>query len=128
MAQKVYGAGECFYVNFGFLCSSTEDFSRPNEDADRVLQSFDGFNSYLLIVYEHSRYVWVFLCKSKDPPIEKMSGFLKICGRKEGGYIYCDQGCELANCKEFVTRIQRDHQYRVEPTGADSHSRNSGVE
>ena len=57
-----------------------------------------------------------------------MSGFLRICGRKEGGYIRCDQGEKLANCKEFVTTMQRDHHYSVEPTGADSPSQNGGVE
>ena len=127
-AQNVSGTGELFYVNFSFLRASTKDFSRPNEDADRVVQSFDGYNSYLLIVDEHSRYVWVFLCKSKDPPIDEMSGFLRIVGPKEGGFIRCDLGGKLANCKEFVTIMQRDHRYSVEPTGADSPSQNGGVE
>ena len=128
VSKKVSGIGERFYVDFGFLRSSTEDFSRPNEDSDRVVQSFDGFNSYLLIVDRHSRCVWVFLCKSKDPPINEMSGFLRICARKEGGYIRCNQGGELANSEDFFTTMQRDHQYRVEPTGADSPSQNGGVE
>ena len=57
-----------------------------------------------------------------------MSSFLKICGYKEGGYIRCNQGSELANCREFGTTMQRDHQYQVEPTGADSPSQNSDIE
>ena len=105
LAQKVSGAGDRFDADFGFLRASTEDFSQPNEDADRVVQSFGGYNSYLLIVDEHSRYVCIFLCKSKDPPIEEMSSFLQIGGRKEGGFMRCDQGGKLANCKEFFTTM-----------------------
>ena len=38
------------------------------------------------------------------------------------------KGGKLANCKEFVTTIQRDHHYSVGLTGADSPSQNGGVE
>ena len=57
-----------------------------------------------------------------------MSGFLVICGQKEGGYICCDQGGKLANCKEFVTTMHHDHHYSIGPTRADSPLQNSSVE
>jgi hypothetical protein len=40
---------------------------QPDSSSDRIIQSFDGYNSYLLIVDEHTRFVWVFLCKSNEP-------------------------------------------------------------
>jgi hypothetical protein len=56
-----------FYLDFGFMRTSTSDFKRPNKAQDRVVLSYDGFLSYLLIVDEASRHVWVFLTKSKEP-------------------------------------------------------------
>ena len=59
--------------------------------------------------------------------MEEMSSFLKICGCKEGGYLCCNQGGGLANCKDFVATMQQDNQYRVAPTGVDSPSQNGGA-
>ena len=54
VADRVAARGQRFFVDFGFLRSSTEDYSQPNQDKDRVVESFDGFNCYLLIVDESS--------------------------------------------------------------------------
>ena len=50
--------------------ASTDDYSRPDKEKDRVVLSYDGYTSYLLAVDELSKHVWVFLTKSKEPPIE----------------------------------------------------------
>ena len=50
--------------------ASTDDYRRPNKNTDRVVQSYDGFSAYLLIVDGASRQVWVFLTKSKTPPLQ----------------------------------------------------------
>ena len=63
VARKLPRCGQRFYVDFGFLRASTEDYARPNEKGNRVVESFDGLNLYLLIVDEVSRHVWIFLCK-----------------------------------------------------------------
>ncbi|KAL9178452.1 hypothetical protein ACHAXT_003782 [Thalassiosira profunda] len=128
-AERVKGCGQRYYMDYGFMRASSSDFTSPKDDDDgRIVDSFDGFSSYLLIVDEHSRYIWVFLCQSKEPPIAECSAFLKTFGLPAGGTIRCDQGGELARSKEFVTAMQRDHQYSVEPTGADSPSQNGMVE
>ncbi|KAL9185818.1 hypothetical protein ACHAXT_003595 [Thalassiosira profunda] len=128
-AERVKGCGQRYYMDYGFMRASSSDFTSPKDDDDgRIVESFDGFSSYLLIVDEHSRYIWVFLCQSKEPPIAECSAFLKTFGLPAGGTIRCDQGGELARSKEFVTAMQRDHQYSVEPTGADSPSQNGMVE
>ena len=83
VARKLSRCGQQFYMDFGFLRASTEDYARPNEKNDRVVESFDRYNSYLLIVDEVSRHVWIFLCKSKVPPVEIVSLFLEVFDLKE---------------------------------------------
>jgi hypothetical protein len=72
----------CFYMNFGFMRASTTDYAQPNKSSERVMSSYDGYTLYLLIIDEASRYAWVFLTKSKDPPLDIVRAFLRIwpCG------------------------------------------------
>ena len=115
-------------MDFGFMRASSADYTAPNLETDRVVQSFDGFVAYLLIVDEASRFVWVFLRKSKEPPTDLVSHFLQMYGRHNGGVIRCDQGGELARSAAFRTTLFDTHMYVVEPTGADSPSQNGGAE
>ena len=39
-----------FYMDYGFMCSSTSGYSRPQKGRARVVRSYDGFTSYLLII------------------------------------------------------------------------------
>jgi hypothetical protein len=55
--------------------SSTSDYAHPNKVTDWVVNSYDGYTSYLLVIDEASRYAWVFLTKSKDPPIDSICAF-----------------------------------------------------
>jgi hypothetical protein len=42
-----------FYMDFGFLRASNHDYtSRPDKSTDRIVESIDGYTSYLLIVDE----------------------------------------------------------------------------
>ena len=117
-----------FYVNFGFMRASTSNYSKPTPETDRIITSIDGFTSYLLVVDKFFGYMWVFLCKSKEPPVEEMSAFLSTFGLQEGGVIRCDQGGVLACSTEFRTLMLKDYNYKVEPIGADSPSQNGGIE
>ncbi len=45
-----------FYMDFGFMRASTSNYLQPNKKHDRVALSHDGYSTYLLIVYEGSRY------------------------------------------------------------------------
>jgi hypothetical protein len=125
---KVAERGKRFYFDFGFIRASNDDYTRPNKAKDRVVESYDGYNSYLLVVDELSKYSWIFLTKSKDPPIELTKLFLKEYAHVDGGKIRCDQGGELARSAEWRKMVLEEFQYYVEPTGADSPSQNGQVE
>jgi hypothetical protein len=111
-----------FYMDFGFMRASTPTYGKRNKATDRVVFSYDGYSSYLLIVDEASRYIWVFLTSSKDPPIDIVTCFLTQHGHTDGGCIRTDLGGELARSFTFQDTVLRDYQYVVEPTGSDSPS------
>jgi hypothetical protein len=90
--------------------------------------SYDGYSLYLLIVDESSCFIWVFLTKSKSPPIDIIKEFLTQHGRDDGGCIRTDQGSELARSLAFQDMLLRDFHYTLEPTGTDSPSQNGAVE
>ena len=93
--------GRRFYMDFSFMRASSSDYSIPNKKLDRVVTSWDGYSSYLLIVDEASRYIWVFLTKSKEPLLEIIDTFLDRFGHKHGGSLRSDQGGELARSHAF---------------------------
>ena len=88
-------------MDFGFLRSSQSDFSRPDKKSDRVIESFDGFNSYLAIDDEHSRFTWTFLCEIKEPLIHILNAFLDRFGLPTGGVLRTDEGGELSKSDKF---------------------------
>ncbi len=108
--------------------ASASDYSRPDKSKDHVVQSFDGYSSYLLIVNEASRFVWIFLTASKEPPLTIIREFLTQHGRSNGGSVRTDQGGELAWCSALQDMLLWDFHYTFEPTGADSPSQNGAVE
>jgi hypothetical protein len=120
--------GQRFGMDFGFICASTLDLSRQKSTNGRVVESYDGFVAYLIIIDEASRYVWIFLRKSKEPPTDLVSHFLQMYGRSSGGVIRCDQGGKLARSDAFRSIMMEKHLYVVEPTGADSPSQNGFTE
>ncbi len=129
-ACKVDEAGARFYMDFGFICASSDDYQRPNTRSDRIVDSYDGYNSYLLIVDDKLYMTWVFLTKSKSPPLEIIRLFLQTFGRDKnvGGFIRCNQGGELARSHTLVDMALTEFGYKVEPTGADSPSQNGQAE
>ena len=117
-----------FYMDFGFMRASAADYSSPHKGTDRVVRSYDGYSSYLLIIDKASRYVWVFLTASKNPPLDIVMEFLHHHGHEDGGSIRTDQGGELARSVAFQDLLLRQFHYTLEPTGADSPSQNGAVE
>ncbi len=125
------GATDCrqrFYMDFGFMRASNSEYSRPQKGKDRIVRSYDGFTSYLLIIDEATWYVWVFLTASKDPPLDIVSEFLHHHGHKDGGSILTHQGGELARSLDLQDLVLQKFHYTLEPTGTNSPSQNGAVE
>ncbi len=90
MAVRTSEAGKRYYMDFGFMRASCSDYRKPNPKTDRVVQSWDGYSSYLLVVDKASRFMWVFLTKSKDPSLDIINQFLWKFGHEGGGSIRSD--------------------------------------
>jgi hypothetical protein len=116
-----------FFMDFGFLRASNFDYLRPDQSKDHIIASFDGYNSYLLVVDEHTKFIWVFLCKSKEPPMDLVNLHMDIFGSTFGGSICCDQGGEFARSHEFITQMAK-RQYTAKPTDADDPAQNKAAE
>ncbi len=71
--------------------------------------------------------MWVFLTKSKDPPLDIIDSFLKKFRHDNGGSIRSDLGGELAKSATLANMVLRNHNYVFEPTGTDSPSQNGAV-
>ena len=118
--------GQMFHMDFGFVRGS--DYKHTNEKG-KIVTSRDGYNSYLIIVDAYTRYTWIFLSASKQPPLTIVRQFLQRYGIKEGTFrqVRCDQGGELAKSKQFRNVVQLEG-YSVEPTGSDNSSQNGIAE
>jgi hypothetical protein len=115
-------------MDFGFMRASTSDYAQPNKFTDKVVSSYDGYTLYLLVIDEASRMAWVFLTKSKDPPIDIVRAFLTLHGHSDGGCVRTDQGGELASTGAFWDFLMQEFSYSLELTGADSPAQNEAVE
>jgi hypothetical protein len=73
-----------FFMDFGFMRSLHSDYCSTRLGLNHVVECFEGYSSYLIIVDKASRYVWMFLRKSKEPPINLVLAFLAIHGSPDG--------------------------------------------
>ncbi len=126
-AERIPTCGTKFFIDFAFMRVSTEDYKWPNKMTDRVVTSYNGYSSHLVIVDSASCRVWAFLTKLKDPPLDILRAFLKKFGVGTG-VIRTDQGGKLARSNAFCNMILAEFGYVVKLTGADSPSQNGGAE
>jgi dUTP pyrophosphatase len=118
--------GQMFHMDFGFMRGST--FSDKDEDG-RIITSLDGMNSYLIIIDRKTRRTWVFLTKSKIPPLKTVTDFLSMNGSRTATrrIVRSDQGGELYKSTAFQEAI-RDSKFLLEPTGAGAPQQNGMAE
>jgi hypothetical protein len=126
-AARIPTRGSEFFMDFGFMRASADDYWRPNKSTDRIVTSYDGYCAYLLIVDGATCWSWTFLTASKEPPIAICLAFLHNFGNTRG-IIRTDQGSELARSDGFITAMLKDCGYVVERTGANSPSQNGSTE
>jgi hypothetical protein len=100
LAARMPARGYKFFMDFGFLRASTDNYKRPNKLLDRIVRSYDGYCAYLLIVDGASRCTWVFVTASKEPPLDILWVFMTKFGNANG-VVRTNQGGELARCDEY---------------------------
>jgi len=100
-------------MDFVFMRASTSNYKCPNKHTDRVVTSYDGHSSHLIIVDSASRRVWAFLTKTKEPPLDILSAFMKKFGIGNG-VIRTDQGGELARSAAYRELMLNTFGYVVE--------------
>ena len=117
-------------MDFGFIKALNTD---STEKVHKLIKSYDGYNSYLLIIDKKTRYIWIFLSESKAPPIATIDTFLLKYGIPKGKQrglnlaVRTGQGGELSGSEKFK-RILSLHGYSMEPTAAGSSSQNGLAE
>jgi hypothetical protein len=104
------------------------DYSRPDKAKDHVVRSYHGYSSYLLVVDEASRFGWIFLTVSKEPPIDIIRAFLAQHGHADGGCICTSQGGKLAQSPAFRDLLLQEFNYTIKPTSANSPFQNDSAE
>jgi transposase InsO family protein len=114
-------------MDFGFMRASSDAFTQQ-AGATRIVESHDGYNSYLLIVDAKTRCTWIFLTASKAPPVDHVSCFLNAFGLASGyRAVHVDQGGELWRSADFKYVVAQAG-YILKPTGADSPHQNGKAE
>jgi hypothetical protein len=118
--------GQEFSMDFGFMRGS--GFASKDLEG-RTITSKDGYRSYLLIICHKSRYMWVFLTKTKQPPLPIMQRFLQEHGNKTTTkcIIRTDEGGELRGSEAFKSVIDASG-YLLEPAAADAPFQNGMAE
>jgi len=114
--------GQRFSIGFGFMKGS--GYSTTDKDG-HTITSIDEYRAYLIIVDRHSRFTWTFLTKSKAPPLEIITTFLKQHGQPDLPHktIRTDEGGELWYCQAFRQTVLQAG-YLLEPTAAGAPSQN----
>ena len=57
-------------IDFGFVKYKSSD------GTGKLLRIRQGYGSYLLVIDEYTRYIWIFLTKTKEPPIDVVDQFM----------------------------------------------------
>ena len=113
-----------FNMDYGFVRGND---TIKNEHGP-LITSKNGYNCYLMIVDEYSRYMWLFLFSDKTPPIVTTKSFLNTHSLKDRlRHIRTDQGGELIKSTEFRQK-NLNAGYTLERTGAGASFQNSIAE
>jgi hypothetical protein len=86
--------GTRFHLDFGCIRALSIDVGFTADHS--IITSYDGNNTFLLIVCAKARHIWVFCQPSKAPPIHILKCFLEVNGLKDGPqFLRMDKGGEL---------------------------------
>ena len=119
---KNINPGQHLHMDFGFVRG--KEYSHQDKQG-KIMTSIDGYKSYLLIIDRATRYAWIFLTSSKNPPVKEAEAVLQKFGSKDKHKIVCtDQGKELGLSVEFKKMLAKND-YVLKITGSDN-SRENG--
>jgi len=118
--------GQTFQADMGFVRGT----KYQHRDIDgQLITSMDGYNSYLIVVDRATRYTWIFLSKTKTPPVHLLKGFLQTHGTTQPVIkrIRTDKGGELWGSYELQRTLQ-ELNWVLEPTAPDASFQNGVAE
>jgi len=118
--------GMNFHADFGFVRGS---MFRLKTETGKTITSIDGKNSYCLVVDRATRYIWVYIGDSKEPPVEAVHMILEKFGAKNTTHrtFRTDRDKGLNLSKDFCAMIAKAD-FTVELTGPDSSDQNGIAE
>ena len=116
--------GQFLHMDYGFVRGS--DYTSKDNDG-KLVTSIDKYRAYLLVIDKKSRFIWIFLTRTKEPPISQVQSLLNIFEKCNVATITTDQGGELASSRKFTNMISKTH-YILTPTGAYSSAQNGLAE
>ena len=117
--------GDMFHMDFGF--PRGHHYSKTDE-LGRLQTSIDGHRAYLLIIDRKTRYIWITVTKTKQPPCDAVTKFLELHGRRTGHRtIRTDKGGELWGSLQFRNVIHNAG-YLLQPTAPDAPFQNGLAE
>ena len=118
-------AGQHLHMDYGFVRGS--DWNQKDNDG-KLVTSVDRYRSYLLIIDRCTRYIWIYLTKTKTPPTEFITTLLnKFQKPNLISTVTTDQGGELAKSSDFAKAIDKCG-YILTPTGAYASAQNGLAE
>jgi hypothetical protein len=95
------------------------------------IPSIRGFTCFLVVVESRSSNRWVYLRRSKHPPVELCLWFISMVRRVLGfsvTMVRTDGGGELWGSKDFRRRLFEEAHVLVEPTGGENSAANGKAE
>ncbi len=118
--------GQHFALDWGFMRGS----SWSEKKDDKLITSIDGMRCYCIIVDKATRYTWVILSSSKDPPIDAVRQVLqKFRSRQANRTVRLDQDRALGKSEEFLKMLQeKEVDFTPTFTGTDSSAQNGLAE
>jgi hypothetical protein len=94
-------------MDSGFMRALANDYTQPSKTTNRVVLSYDGFTSYLIIVDAATWFLWIFLTKSKEPPLDIVKVLMRRLALSDGRFVRTDQGGELAQSSTLRDMLLR---------------------
>ena len=112
--------GQHLHMDYGFVRGS--DWSAKDNDG-KLVTSVDKYRAYLLVIDKTSRYIWIYLTRTKSPPLDHVKDLLQRFKKFNFSTIMTDQGGELARSNDFKLLCQNTN-YVLQPTGAYASKQN----